>query len=619
MLKGTHAWLPVALVAVVTFFTALGSANLFDDDEPKNAECGREMFARGDWVVPTFNEELRTDKPILLYWEMLTAYHAFGVNEFAARFWSALLGVGTCLLTCGIGTRLFNAQVGRWAGIMLATCLMFTAIARAATPDSTLIFWQTLGVYLFLRFAWTGSVGNCSETLTTGLQQPRWYRRLPCYAALSVAVLAKGPVGVLLPCCVIGLFLYLNAAERLTGKCSSTADARPGWQQWCSRWLRPIVWLRTAFSMRPDLILACVAVIALPWYLTVGLQTDGAWLRGFWGDHNVGRFLQPMERHSGPIVYYPIAMLIGFFPWSVFLPLALLHAWRYQSQTERERSSLRFVACWLAVYVGFFSLARTKLPNYVLPCYPALALLTGFLFATRSWSIAGDERGWYRKCLVSLMISGGAMSIGLGVVAAVLLPTEPWLAAVGFVPVIGGWIARKQLQRDEGTRAVRSLTVTAVTFIVVVFSVIAPRISRYQDGPFLANAVQVHQSGLMSDVSDSSQIPEKQIGTLTFFPPGLTFYAQQRIERCHGAAGAAELLNRGGYVAMRADKLQELIDQLPADVVEVARRPRFLRQHEIVLLHRNQPPKLEWAGQSSPGDATANPVRVAADRPGAKQ
>ncbi len=105
-------WAVVFCSAMLTFFLGLGTAQLFDEDEPKNAECGREMFARGDWLVPTFNEELRTDKPILVYWFMLASYHLFGVTEFAARFFSAVLGVGTCLLTYHIGRVLFSRAWG---------------------------------------------------------------------------------------------------------------------------------------------------------------------------------------------------------------------------------------------------------------------------------------------------------------------------------------------------------------------------------------------------------------------------------------------------------------------------------------------------------------------------
>jgi 4-amino-4-deoxy-L-arabinose transferase-like glycosyltransferase len=141
----------IALAAGIVLFTNLGVPTLWDEDEPKNAECAREMLARGDFVVPTFNEELRTDKPILLYWLMIGAYHVFGVTEFAARFWSALFGMGTGLATYHLGRLLFSAEVGLWSGLVLCTALMFDAVARAATPDSTLIFFTTLSLLAFVQ------------------------------------------------------------------------------------------------------------------------------------------------------------------------------------------------------------------------------------------------------------------------------------------------------------------------------------------------------------------------------------------------------------------------------------------------------------------------------------
>src|SRR5215471_9683994 len=140
----------ILLACGFVLFANLGAPALWDEDEPKNAECAREMLERGDWVVPRFNYELRTDKPVLIYWLMMGSYSLFGVNEFAARFPSALLAAGTCLLTYGIGRSLFRTAVGMWAGLILATTLMFTVAGRASTPDSTLIFFTTLAMLLFV-------------------------------------------------------------------------------------------------------------------------------------------------------------------------------------------------------------------------------------------------------------------------------------------------------------------------------------------------------------------------------------------------------------------------------------------------------------------------------------
>src|SRR5450432_3795221 len=121
-----HPWrdtLAVAAIAAVMYCAALGSARLLDDDEPRNSQCGREMLDRGDWIVPTFNGQLRTDKPILLYWAMLAVYNVLGVNEFAARLPSALAGVGTVVLTYHLGRLLLDRRSG-----LIAACLLACAM-----------------------------------------------------------------------------------------------------------------------------------------------------------------------------------------------------------------------------------------------------------------------------------------------------------------------------------------------------------------------------------------------------------------------------------------------------------------------------------------------------------
>ena len=135
----------LALVGGVVLFSNLGGPRLWDRDEPRNAGCALEMRERGDWITPWFNDELRSHKPVLLYWLIMSAYAVFGVSEFSARFWSAALGLGSVWLTYAMGRRLFSPRVGLWAGVILCSTLMFDVAARAATakcsgrsrPDST--------------------------------------------------------------------------------------------------------------------------------------------------------------------------------------------------------------------------------------------------------------------------------------------------------------------------------------------------------------------------------------------------------------------------------------------------------------------------------------------------
>ncbi|HEX5470314.1 MAG TPA: glycosyltransferase family 39 protein, partial [Lacipirellulaceae bacterium] len=139
----------VALLAAASFLTGLGLARLWDEDEPKNAVCGQEMFSRGDWIVPTFNGQLRTDKPILIYWCMIAVYQLFGVSEMSARLPSALAGIGTIVLTFHLGRMMFDRRTGLMASCLAASALMFAVLARGATPDSLLIFCITASITSF--------------------------------------------------------------------------------------------------------------------------------------------------------------------------------------------------------------------------------------------------------------------------------------------------------------------------------------------------------------------------------------------------------------------------------------------------------------------------------------
>ena len=586
----------VAAAAAFVFFTNLGAASLFDDDEAKNAGCGREMFVRGDWIVPTFNENLRTDKPILLYWLMLASYHVFGVTEFAARFWSAVCGVGTCVLTYHIGKRLFSQQAGLWAGLMIASCLMFTVVARAATPDSTLIFLSTLSLYLFTRF---GISSECWKQKTAGEEPTRflcWKTLLPAYCVMALAVLAKGPVGVLMPCAVIGLFLFIESvlARPKVGDAGDVSSATWGdrFRAGCRRWFQPVVFGKVFLRMRPELIIVCLAVIAVPWYAAVTVRTDGAWLRGFLGNHNVGRFLKPMEGHRGPVFYYPLALLIGFFPWSVFLPWAIVRLFRRMRIESPERRGLVFLGCWIGVYLVLFTMARTKLPNYILPCYPAVALCVAWLFHDRPWTKIGLDGRLYRMGILSLSFAGLLIAVGLTIAMSILMPGEELLGLVGLVPLFGGAATFRLFQKDRMQAGRRCLMGTAFLFIVLTTGFVAPRVSRHLNGPSIAAALRER-----GDVAD--------VATFQYSVPGLVFYSERRIEICKSKNDITEWLSRdGSYLVTRSDRMQMIEPFLPAGTRIVHRQRRFLRDHDILVLTRESPHpngrNLQAAGPKEP-------------------
>ncbi len=345
------------LVWAILCLPNLGIPALWEVDEGNNAEAGQEMYESGDWVVPTFNYDLRDDKPALLYWLQMACYALVGVNELGARLPSALAALGAILVTWELGRRLFNAAVGLLGGLILASSVSFAVAAHFANPDALLTLFTLLALSCFWK----------------DYRNPGPFRYIGAGIAMGLAVLTKGPIGLLLPVCVVFLFLL--------------------WQRQLRRLLDPRqVW-------------ACLAFLATaaPWYVWVAVETKGVWVKGFWEKHNLGRGLRAMEGHGGPFYLYLGFLLVGFGLWSIFLGLTIYHAVckPRDSKTQPDpRSSaldprrsmldprptpwpwphipaeVRFLLCWIVFVLGFFSLSATKLPNYILPLYPALSLLT---------------------------------------------------------------------------------------------------------------------------------------------------------------------------------------------------------------------------------------------------
>ncbi len=561
----------IAAVASAVFLTNLGAAQLFDEDEPKNAACAQEMLARGDWVVPTFNGELRTDKPILLYWFTLAAYHALGVNELSARLWSAIAGIGTALLTYHIGRRTFNAEVGFWAGLLLCCSLMFTVASRAATPDALLIFFSTLAIWFFVSGTFSPAVANDGIPSRTRIY-------LLMYAAMGVAVLAKGPVGVLLPGAVIGVYLLcLNAVPRF--KVHAETRLQRGTLAVIS-WLVRTFWPRRiveyAWRLRPVTALLVVAAVALPWYVIVGLKTGGEWPFGFLWKHNVGRYLEPMEGHSGPPMFYVLSIFVGFFPASIFLMPALVDSRRYLCDGGSWRAGYILMLSWVAVYVVFFTCAGTKLPSYVTPTHPALAMLTAAFFCRWAREPSLVKTFWQRFPLALLGVVGVGMVIGLGWAANRFLGGQAIVGLIGLIPIAGAGACLWLIRRGNIADTRRVFVATAIAFLACGFGWVTTRIAPYQEAGSVAEAIR-RQS---SDAADTEVVAYRS------FRPSWVFYNKQRVELLKEPEKVAALFRqeRNSFVITDSRKLDELTAYLPKQVKVLSRHRRFLKDGEIVVL-----------------------------------
>jgi 4-amino-4-deoxy-L-arabinose transferase-like glycosyltransferase len=347
------------------FFFRLGGMALLNQDEGMHAVTAKEMVVTGDWLTPRFNGENFYDKPALFSWAVAASFVAFGFTEFAARLPAALLGLGTVLTTWWLGRRLFDRGTGLLAGVVLATSLEVVVLSRAVQHDIGLAFAQTLALALFYG-AFTAPGGA-----------RRWWLA-GFYAAMGLGVLAKGPIGALLPGVIVGAFLLLSRR----------------WDVLKAAVLCPLGWL-------------VFVVIAAPWYVAMSLRHDD-YARYFFLEKNLGSFFGAGEPvHAEPIYYYVAVLFAGFLPWSCFLPLALLRAGG--SPGRAERPALLYLMLWLGVIFVFFSLATSKLASYILPLMPAAALLTAWLWRDLLITPARDlRRGviWSWFPLLALTLAG---------------------------------------------------------------------------------------------------------------------------------------------------------------------------------------------------------------------
>ena len=473
-----YRFFSLVAIAFVALFSGLGAARLWDRDEPRNAGCAAEMLLRGDWIVPTFNQQLRDHKPVLLYWGQMLSYQVFGRSDWSARLPSAVAGLVTILTIAWLAGQLASScstlqpqsklTIRFWTGAALATSLLFVMAGRAATPDSCLIVFSTLGIACLC----VGSLANQGKSQddryrtshSPQLGTLSWKWTALGYGSLGMAALAKGPVGIILPVAVIILWRMLN----IPGRGSRSLVTHYFSQAW-------------TIVSETRVVLGCLIalLIAVPWYVAVGLATDGEFLRGFFLNHNLGRAMTSKEGHDGSIFFYPAAVLVGTFPWSLWtIPIIMWACNNFRA----HRVTITLATAWLFVYVGAFSVASTKLPSYVTPCYPGIALLIGgFLNDFASGAKIPSAR-WRRTASTLGLIA--LISIALVIAWLAYAETMPLVAwtTIGCVSmgalIVAGWI---QDEHHRSRMIPASWLAGAVSFLVALFGLGASQASHYRE------------------------------------------------------------------------------------------------------------------------------------------
>ncbi|MFN6964227.1 MAG: ArnT family glycosyltransferase [Pyrinomonadaceae bacterium] len=345
-------WLVLAALTVFTYFFGL-SIPLVGPDEPRYAQVAREMFERGDWVTPTLGGHTWFEKPALLYWLEIASYHVFGVNEFAARFGSALFGLCTVICLWLIGRRVAGsgrdgvAPFSNWLALAAATSIGMIVFSRGASFDIILTFPITAALTAFFYFDRGGKMpGTHGSTLPLAL----------FYFFTGVAVIAKGLVGIVFPYAIVAFYFVLG--RRMPSR----------------RLILSFVW--------GTLLAAAVAGI---WYVPVYLANGWSFVDEFIIQHHFQRYLTNKYFHPQPFYFFLWVLPLMTIPW---LPFFFVGAWRAgkalfnclmrRGAAARPEPLLTFAAAWLLVPLVFFSFSGSKLPGYIMPAVPPAIIVAAF-------------------------------------------------------------------------------------------------------------------------------------------------------------------------------------------------------------------------------------------------
>jgi 4-amino-4-deoxy-L-arabinose transferase-like glycosyltransferase len=387
-----YYFIALLLLCSVVFFYGLGRLPFIGPDEPRYAEVAREMYISGDWVTPRLGGIKWFEKPALTYWLLAVGFALFGENEFGPRFAVAVVATFGALLLYFFGRRARSARFGYLSAAALVTCGLWPGFARGVTFDLALAV--AIEVALLSFFLWESKESRAGADRL-------WY--VFCFA-LGLATLAKGLVGVALPAMIVAPYLILTGGWRLL--------------------------LRPRLIIVGALILIATAAV---WYAPVIAMNGREFIDEFFIGHHFQRYLSNKYRHPQPFYFFTLVAVAGSFPWSFFLVSSvgrtLIRPWLGQRSGKPkadppDRLQI-FLLLWIAAPVIFFSFSGSKLPGYILPIFPAVALLIGG--ELERWWLAPHENE-SNTPRAQLFLTAALMAAG-GIAAVALLQRELGVSA----------------------------------------------------------------------------------------------------------------------------------------------------------------------------------------------
>ncbi len=443
--KWAHAGL-LAGLCLLLYFVNLGRWDLWNPDEPRYAQVTREMVTGGDWILMHFNGNVYPDKPPLFFWFVaLSSLVWQGFGSFAVRFPAAVFGTLTVLLTYFLGRQLYSPRGAFLSALILATSVQFAYLSMRANLDTTLAFFTTASMTCFWMW-YRGREGERHPWIILGF-----------YAGMALATVTKGPVGFIFPVLVCVTYLVLQ-------------------KNW-----------RVVRAMRLPSGLALLVAMVLAWYVPALTRGGEDYFSATFFKHTIARYAEGWS-HPQPVYYYLYNFPFNFLPWTFFLPAAI--ALGVSKEATGKRQEFLFLLIWCIVIFLFFSFAKGKRGLYLIPLFPAAALMVG-----RAWEDLLEGRsparsGWisfatYGLTALLVIIGLGAPWIVLRLFPSYFLNSLP----VAFVLAAAG-AAFSLLYRRGHLGMMFALLVGMMTAgILYTSGVIFPLVNPYKSARFISQEI----------------------------------------------------------------------------------------------------------------------------------
>ena len=508
--------LALLVAAVIPYFVNLGASSIWDANEAFYAQTPREMMDSGDYVTPSFNFQLRMNKPVLSYWQVAASYHLFGVSEWSERLPIAIGGLVIVATGFLLGRLLGGTTAGLFAALVLAASPRLLLLARRIIIDIHITMWTGL-VLLFFALA---EVTPARRKLYL----------CAMYVAAGFGVLTKGPVAVFLPALVF--FIYLLSQKRL-------GDLRR--------------------MMLPAGALISLSIV-VPWYYLLYREHGWEYIGAFIFGENLGRYAEAVGEQSRGVLFYLPVMLADLFPWSLLIPVAIWWAVRDQWQ----QPVARLLVIWIAAIVGFFSFSGTKEDLYVLPIVAAEAALVGAMLAR-----ALDDGYLSKAVLWAIGLTGVLLTIaGGGTVWAFAIADRYSLAgasAVGAIALAGGLAAIGSVARRRLLTSASAVLISLVMICWCLVLSVLPDFERYKPvRPF-------------SEIIRSRASLGAIVGSYKFALPSMVFYLQRPVMEVVLPDHLRAVFHSSGdvYFLMTEHEYLAIKETLPVETYVLARQPMF--------------------------------------------